>query len=106
MDVMLEVPFYFFYLLIAQFGFCYVVGHSAISLPIRERVAAATRAGEWFVELLECPACLGWWLGFLTGVVMLISTLHAWREALALPFFVSGTNYLLGRATGWIKESR
>ena len=55
-------------------------------------------------ELIECPACFGWWTGLVTGAV--VALLDAgnlcpwWRGAIILAFYTAGTNFALARATG------
>lgn len=73
------------------------------------------RVEPFLLQLIECPACFGWWIGFFTGLILecfpLLHPSHArWQLAAALllpfvlAFYTAGTNYLLGRATGLIQS--
>lgn len=92
-------------LLFAGFGLAYVVGHSSISVwPRRLLYGPAWKEGEpitfrrRLVELLECPACGGIWVGATFGV---------WSDALVqgpialrvlgTGFAVAGFNYVAAR---------
>lgn len=93
------------YYTVAVFGLCYVVGHSGISLGVRTRLAGAGHVR--LVQLLECPACLGFWAGL--GCVLVVFFLrldvpHARVVLPSLPFYNAGAGFLLGRATGWIRD--
>lgn len=93
------------YYTVSTFGLCYVVGHSAISLPARTRLASAGHVR--LVQLLECPACLGFWVGLVCvmGAFFLQVQIPHQRLVLpALPFYNAGAGFLLGRATGWIRD--
>jgi hypothetical protein len=71
---------------LAAMGLAWIVGHSAISLPLR---TALHRRSPFLVELLECPGCFGFWTGLAVGLVQ-----DPWW---ALPFalFTSATNTIL-----------
>lgn len=90
---MMALLFYF----LAAFGFAFIVGHSKISLLMRELLAGIPEEqvfntalpeqgaltvrsivrpaipplipffGPWLAALLECPACMGWWIGLSAG---------------------------------------
>lgn len=66
----------------ASFGFAFVLGYSKISLPLRSWLATYEKQTQlpwgdkwidnpkvlralvrWLLALLECPACVGFWLG-------------------------------------------
>lgn len=96
---------YFIAYTVAAFGFAYVVGHSRISRPVR--LALWDVGGPFvrlFVELLECPACLGFWIGGVTGVVLYVNGPLPLPFVAIAPFYTSGANFLLGRATGLISD--
>jgi predicted ABC-type sugar transport system permease subunit len=89
---------------LTMFGIAYVAGHSVISLPAREVIAVWS---QWLITMIECPACLGWWLGLVSGLIFAFT---GWRPfgpaalgiVVTLPFYTAGANYLLARATGLI----
>lgn len=116
---------------LAAFGFAFVVGHSKISLPIRQWLGGWTEAsatpnvatgevighvvphaaavpllGPFLVALAECPGCLGWWLGALTPLVWpaLVAPfgLPLWPSMLMLAFSTSAVNLLLARYVGMV----
>ncbi len=67
-----------------------------------EKYTRDTRPFEFFIDLLECPACLGFHLGWIFGAF--VGPL--WRptgntvvDILFWAFFTSGSNMLLGKAT-------
>jgi hypothetical protein len=82
------------------FGISYVLGHAKISLGPREWIARRQgKLWHWLLDLIECPACLSWWLG--------LAASFAWPSlppvqpaCLTLPFFSAATSFLLGRVTG------
>lgn len=117
----------------AAFGLAYVIGYSKITLEIREWLAEPVEylntkvtdahgpgleqgtayrppllAARWLLALMECPACLGWHIGFWASIVIERQAnsgfLNALLNALLFAFFITGTNYILGRYTGLIKD--
>lgn len=86
----------------SAFGFAYVVGHSHISLPFRDllsRVAAA----RWLLILIECPACLGFWLGAVPayfGHSLIPGLGAAALVALVVGLATCASNLLLARFAG------
>ena len=102
---MLALAFY----VLAVFGFCFAVGHAGVSQGVRESMAYWQRPlTDWLLALVQCPACLGFWVGLGTGAVhpALVPFELVWPlAALALGFFTCGANYVLGVATGWISEA-
>lgn len=83
---------------LTEFGFVYVLGHSTITLALRETMHdaigpfRATR--RLLVQMIECPACLGFHIGWIVGLVAGLG----WRSILA-GFFTSGANVVLGKFT-------
>lgn len=58
---------------------------------------------QFFIELLECPACFGTWTGLAVGLLMptlVPMDLPRALAGVALATFTAATNYLLARATG------
>jgi hypothetical protein len=98
------IPLAFWFLV--AFGLCYVVGHAKVSLGVREWLASHRRL-RTVVELIECPACLGFWLGLVGGLCwpwLLPVGYPQWASAPLLGLATSASGYILGRATGWISE--
>lgn len=83
------------------FGFAYGVGHSVITLGARVWLSQF-KPLYWPLALIECPACLGFWLGLATGAWIS----HDWFFALMSGLFTMATNFVLGRMTGLIPNSR
>lgn len=92
---MTELIFY----TIAAFGLAYILGHSSISLAPRTWLASKS---AWLTELLECPACLGFWIGLFWALPYW--GLADWRHFLAYPVYTAGANFLLGRLTRLIES--
>lgn len=91
--------------LLAAFGVAFVVGYSEVSLPIRERLAARPRAGIWAAKLMECPACLGFHIGWAYAVGFRPEFLPSgWGAVALLAFATAGSNLILGRIVGLIKS--
>lgn len=88
------------------FGFCYTVGHARVSLGVRTWMSGFPRL-TWFLLLIECPACLGFWVGLVGGLLLPMlppAPFQGWLAAPALGFATCAVGYILGRATGWIQE--
>jgi hypothetical protein len=119
--------------LLAAFGLAFIIGHSKISLPFR-RMLGGTPAlpanplsfefpegrpgvpgkfgplGDFLCELIECPACFGFWIGFTNGILILAGVnlfnieLAPGEPSRFLPIVLgcitSGVNFLGARATG------
>lgn len=99
---------------VASFGFAYIVGHSKISLPMRQMIDPGAPTVEMtggkvargvFLMLLECPACLGFWTGLFAALF-----LNVWPDVshlgspLACALFTSGSNLLLSKLGGLLDE--
>lgn len=99
------LPLFLWFL--CAFGFCYAVGHARVSLGFRTRLAIVS---EWLTSLLECPACLGFWVGLAGGAALpeLLPAPFSPTRLVAAPvlgFATCAVGYLLGRATGWLQET-
>lgn len=126
---------------LASFGFAFIVGFAKISLPFRSWIAQKTTVieidrravdpsvrdhyppseheefrfgafGLWFIALLECPACLGFWLGVFAaladrwfGFIALANLTSAplLFSAVFLGCVVSASNFILGVFTRLIE---
>lgn len=96
---------------IATFGLAWIMGHSPVTRRMREGLFTLAPI---LVDLVECPACFGTHIGFWGGllsagwVARLLDLRHTFSFAVAcattMALYTTGANYLLGRATGLIKE--
>lgn len=115
--------------LLASFGFAAILGHSAITLRFRRwlggtpgglyqtglnadgtpkyeprpKVPGALGSfGDFLCELIECPMCLGWWTGVVSGFTVLsdgrIDSM-LWLWAFVVGLFTSASNFILARLT-------
>ena len=86
---------------VSAFGLAYIVGHAQITLAFR---AAWADTGKlpWLLDLVECPACFGFWIGLATSIFW--SSLFNAPFNIMLPFYTSGANFLLGRLTGLVPK--
>ena len=59
---------------------------------------------RWFIQLLECPACLSTWLGLVFGAAVAWQEPWPWLIANALftAAYLTGTSYVLARLTNLI----
>ena len=103
---------------VAAFGLAYIVGHSVISLPLRLAVDPGPEIKtqrdvfwSWFLMLIECPACFGFWTGLFAGMLYAAADgPHYPREgalakllwAVGLALFTTGSNFILARLTSLI----
>lgn len=82
---------------ISVFGFAYVIGHSQISLTFREWLARQ-RFGLFLVQLLECPACSSFHVGWVIALAHVGLLPNPFMSA----FYFSGASFILARLTGLI----
>lgn len=115
----------------ASFGLAFVLGYAKITLPLRNglyHLASSTLPGDyssqnppvyryhgslrwaarWTLSLLECPACVAFWLGLasvLTPIVDVIPVggIPGWVLGPILGFANTGAVLALGMITGLIK---
>lgn len=96
--------------LLGAFGVVFVVGFSGISLPMRKAIAPKHLLSwgdlfrQWLISLLECPACLGFWIGLCWGLTdpKWVAGHHRLVSMVLCAFATSGGMFLLGRWTGLI----
>jgi hypothetical protein len=98
---------------LVNFGLCYVVGHAKITLKLRMKLFSKV---EWLVDLLECPACLGFWLGLFEAWLLcpqlrdffLFLFPHTGTSTVGSIFsfalYTCSVNYILGRLSGLIRD--
>ena len=97
---------------VSAFGLAYIVGHSKISLPFRQawadtsmNVTGVSYALRTFIlDLVECPACFGFWIGLGAAIYGVVSGSYPHVFLFVLPLYTSGSNYIIGRMTGLIRE--
>ncbi len=86
----------------AAFGFSWVLADSKLTYPFRVAFGDTQKshAAAWFLMLIECPACTGWWVG-IAGYVLGVAPFHSWLEA---GFFTCASNLLLAKLVGMLDE--
>ncbi len=106
-----SIPLLLFIYTLAAFGYAYVLGFAVISLPIRRALdpgnkveTAGAFVRSFTLTLIECPACLGWWVGAWAGVIWGWGEPGKFATIFMLAFYTCGTNFILGRLTGLIRE--
>lgn len=119
------------YYLLAAFGLAYIVGFARISLRFRTwlggtpakppnplaiggAAAQGTPAvpgklgpfGDFICEMLECPACFGFWIGFVSAIAGMpcgapepFPPYHGITWPITLGCITSGSNFILSRLT-------
>jgi hypothetical protein len=111
--------------LLGAFGLAYIVGHSAISLPVRIALSGLPEQrdgngaivvprrpgkfgplGDFLGALIECPACFGFWEGVAASFIIFGHQDAGWLAcagwAVAVGCITSGFNFIAGRLTGLI----
>lgn len=66
------------------------------------RPGAFGPAGDFLTTLLECPACFGFWIGFIAGLLGMLAPppeLSAFGWPITLGCLTSGSNFALSRLT-------
>lgn len=100
MDAYLRTFVYCF----ATFGLAFILGYSKIFEPFRAALWKAGPAGRFLVTLVECPGCLGWWVG-VAAVIFHFDPfgwpLTAWHVIYA-GLFTSGTTMFLAMRSGLV----
>jgi hypothetical protein len=84
----------FAYLMIV-WGIYYAIGDSRISQPLRQAMKDQDHFIYQFVlELIECPACVGFWLGLIAGGLIWsqFETFPKLAQAIYLGLFTLGVN--------------
>lgn len=95
------IPFTLY--LLAAFGVAFGVGHSELTYEFRKSLSKSNVLAQWFLKLLECPACVGWhcgWVWIAIGGVHFFGMSSTWHEALLLGFATCGSNLLLAKFAG------
>lgn len=88
---------------LTHFGLAYIVGHSVISVGFRRRLY---KGAPLVVDLLECPACFGFWAGCFAGIAMRTVNPDQPVELFFLfGLFTSGSNKLIAHLAGLDKDT-
>lgn len=91
----------------AAFGFAFAVGHSEITYGFRLSLSKFEdhTLAWWFLKLLECPPCLGFWIGLISAASGLVvpPSFSFLPGVFVLAFATVGVNLLLGRWTGLVE---
>jgi len=85
---------------VSAFGLAWCISNSKVSYPLRLRLAEA--GSVWMLALLECPACLGWWLGIFAYFAS--STPAALGQWWTAGLFTMASNLLLAKLAGLLDE--
>lgn len=100
---MITVGFLFY--IFSMFGLAYIVGHSTITKAVREKmygthsdIGPIRFARETIVELVECPACLGFWCGVAMAIIGSVP-FEVRFNPVAWGLFTAGTNLVLAKLT-------
>lgn len=91
-----------FFYAVAAFGFAFIVGHSRITRRPREFIYNLGTVGQFFIQLVECPVCIGFWEGVATGAFVYPEAMRRWVFMIALGLFTAGANFIIGRVTGLV----
>lgn len=87
----------FIFWILSAFGLAYVLGHSLITAGLRGFIFRKGRLpGRWFVWLLECPACVGFWTAIILAWVR-----HQREPGILIQsgLVLVATNYIFSRLT-------
>src|SRR3990172_5118683 len=91
----LPPPYHFIFALGVVWGLAWVIADSKLSLPLRLAVVARSGEDGFWIKLLECPACLSFWLGIAAGGFMHMGFLGA----IAFGIFACGISFILAALT-------
>lgn len=94
------------YYTLSAFGLWYIVGASVISYPLRHTLRRIADSGMpvygLLLDLVQCPACFGFWIGLAAGFTRWSPMLD--HDPLMLALYTSATNLLLGTLSGLMPE--
>lgn len=87
---------------VVAFGLAWVIADSKLTYPFRKAWADTQRSSPavFLLALFECPACLGWHLGW-AGYLFGIAPFTSWWQA---AFFTCGSSLLLAKYVGMLDE--
>lgn len=94
-------------------GLAYILGHSFITKGVRAWLwdlgpppgpdNDPVGFWQWFVTLIECPACFGTWFGFCVGAAFPLYGYAWWQFAPVASLFTAGVGVIMGRLTGMLE---
>ena len=85
---------------VAAFGLSWVLADSKISLPVRERLSTGGPVALFFLPLLECVACTGFHVGWISQLLGAAPFTHWYLAA----FFTCASNLLLAKYVGMLDD--
>lgn len=97
--------------LLASFGVCWIVGFSKITLPLRrllggwetdtEKYEPLFPGAGWICNLIECPGCLGFHLGWIYELTLGPTGISGprWFQVIVVGAAFAASNFILGRIT-------
>jgi len=91
----LPPPYHFIFALGVVWGAAWVIADSKLSLPLRIWIVKRVGFEGWAIKLLECPACLSFWLGVAAGGFMRMG----FFGAIAFGLFACGLSFILAAFT-------
>jgi hypothetical protein len=95
MTLTLPPPYHFIFALGVVWGAAWAISDSKLTLPLRLAVVARFGDQSRIIQLLECPACLSFWLGIGAGGFMHMGFLGA----IAFGIFACGISFILAALT-------
>jgi hypothetical protein len=93
----LSLPQSLLLLLGSTWGIAWVIADSKLSLPVRRQLAEIRGENSLLVQLLECPACMSFWLG--TASARFVANLPLF-PAILFGFVACGLSFVLAALTG------
>jgi hypothetical protein len=93
----LPPPYHFIFALGVVWGAAWVIADSKLTLPFRNWVASTFGDESWAIQLLECPACLSFWLG--AGAAAIAFPYMRFFGAIAFGLFACGASLVLAALT-------
>jgi hypothetical protein len=91
----LPPPYHFLFALGVVWGAAWVIADSKLSLPSRRWIALRWGEENVGIQLLECPACLSFWLGIGAGQIMHMG----FFGAIAFGLFACGLSFIFAALT-------
>jgi hypothetical protein len=76
-------------LALASIGLCHVLVDSSLMAPVKDYLGR--RGWEWFVRMLNCYQCAGFWSGVAAGLILL---LERWLPYLHLLLYGFAASFL------------